>query len=137
MSFVIDASIVLAWSFEDEQSGHADAVVARLASGPAVAPAIWPLEVANAIAVAERRGRINRSAATRAGEMIAELPVEIQPAALADVLSAVVPVAREQGLSVYDASYLALALARGLPLATGDGRLAAAARAVGVPPVEG
>ena len=57
--FVIDASVTLAWCFEDEASGDADAVLDRLDREAALAPAHWPLEVANALRTAERRGRLN------------------------------------------------------------------------------
>ena len=43
------------------------------------------------------------------------------------------PIAREYGLSLYDASYLELAIRKGLPLATKDTSLADAAREAGVP----
>jgi hypothetical protein len=46
--FVIDASVALAWCFDDEASRAADAVLERLENEAAVAPAHWPLEVANA-----------------------------------------------------------------------------------------
>ena len=41
--------------------------------------------------------------------------------------------AREQSLSTYDASYLALAMRQGLPLATQDARLSAAAMRSSMP----
>lgn len=44
--------------------------------------------------------------------------------------------ARQHGLSAYDASYLVLALRLSLPLATRDRALRAAARAAGVPLLE-
>lgn len=40
--------------------------------------------------------------------------------------------AGERGLSVYDASYLEIALRLGIPLATGDGRLRTAAAEMGM-----
>jgi len=47
-------------------------------------------------------------------------------------LATVLDLARSQRLSAYDASYLELAMRRGLPLATKDDDLAQAARRVGV-----
>ena len=41
--------------------------------------------------------------------------------------------AREHGLSVYDAAYLKLAMRRGLPVATLDEKVKTAAATVGVP----
>jgi hypothetical protein len=56
-SFVLDNSIVMAWSFEDETDEYADAVLDRLAVARAFVPTLWPLEVANALLMGERRKR--------------------------------------------------------------------------------
>lgn len=53
----IDASVALAWCFADELSETADAALSRLEHETAIAPAIWPLEVANGLRTAEWRGR--------------------------------------------------------------------------------
>jgi len=56
--FVLDASVTLAWCFPDEGSKHTEAILDLLADGAeAIAPPIWPLEVANALLVGERRKR--------------------------------------------------------------------------------
>jgi hypothetical protein len=57
VGFVLDNSMVMAWSFEDESDEYSDAVLDRLASTSAVVPALWPLEVANALLIGERRKR--------------------------------------------------------------------------------
>ena len=57
MSLVIDASIALTWCFSDERTPATIAVLDRVVDQAAVAPSIWPLEVLNALAVAQRRGR--------------------------------------------------------------------------------
>jgi hypothetical protein len=44
--FVLDASIALAWAFEDEESPGVAAVLTRLERKSAIVPAIWPLEIA-------------------------------------------------------------------------------------------
>lgn len=57
--FVLDASVAVAWCFEDEKTAYTEAVLDRLAGdGEALAPALWPLEVANALVCAERRRRL-------------------------------------------------------------------------------
>jgi predicted nucleic acid-binding protein len=130
--FVIDASVVIAWCFEDEATEAADHVLARLASEAAIAPAIWPLEVANAIRTAERRGRLTLADVARLREMLIALPVTVEATPLAAALGDVTEFARAGGLSACDAAYLALAAARGLPLATVDDRLAKAGRTAGI-----
>jgi len=133
--FVIDASVTLAWCFEDEASGDADAVLDRLEREAALAPAHWPLEVANALRTAERRGRLNATDLPRLRALLAALPVEIAPVELPTAIGGVLEAARTYDLSACDAAYLHLAAIRGLPLATADARLRSACVRAGVEPV--
>ena len=55
---VVDASVALAWGFPDEGNAYADAVLEGLEGQAVVVPALWPVEVANALLVGERRKRI-------------------------------------------------------------------------------
>ena len=132
MAFVIDASIALAWCFEDEANSVADAVLSRLEDEEGVAPSIWPLEVANGLRSAERRGRIDEREVPGVVRLLATLPIQVVPTTLDQALGDVLAVARAAGLSTYDAAYLDLALRRGIPLATADEYLAQAAEASGV-----
>ena len=97
-----------------------------------IVPAHWPLEVANAIRSAERRGRLDEKAVHDLRPRLNVLPVEVLPVELSTALG-VIETARRHDLSVYDASYLDLADIRGVGLATVDARLAAACRVAGVP----
>ena len=63
--FVVDANVTMAWCFEDEVTDDTEAVLDRLRSEQAIVPAIWPLEVANVLLVAERRGRISEAQINR------------------------------------------------------------------------
>ena len=129
--FVVDTSIILAWCLDDEASDLADAVVGRLILEGGIAPGHWPLEVANALRSAERRGRIDEPGLRRLRPRLSLLPVEVVPVELSTALG-VIETARLHDLSVYDATYLDLADIRGIGLATVDGRLADACRSVGV-----
>ncbi len=130
--FVIDASVALAWCFEDEFSEEADAVLDRLEHESALAPAHWPLEVANALRTAEKRGRIGATDLPRLRALLAALPIEIAPIDLAVAIGGVLEAARACDLTAYDAAYLNLAADRALPLATGDVRLRDACSRAGV-----
>ena len=130
--FVIDASVTLAWCFEDESSAEADRALARLEQEKALAPAHWPLEVANALRTAERRGRMDASELPRLRALLAALPVEVAPVELTTAIGGVLEAARTYDLTAYDAVYLELAAIRGLPLATADERLRAACVRAGV-----
>ncbi|MFN3309206.1 MAG: type II toxin-antitoxin system VapC family toxin, partial [Anaerolineales bacterium] len=59
--FVLDASITLAWCFDDETNAWALKVLDLLEEGEAVVPALWTLEVGNALIGAERRGRLTQA----------------------------------------------------------------------------
>jgi predicted nucleic acid-binding protein len=128
--FVIDTSVALAWCFEDEATDATDAVLDRLSEDHAVVPAIWPLEVANVLLVAERRGRLSEAQVSRFLEILAQLPIDVDesPADMAGIVAA----GRRHTLSSYDASYLVLAERLGAALATLDQRLTNAARKAGV-----
>lgn len=132
MGFVLDASVALAWHFEDEPSGYADSVLKRLRSEDAVVPALWPVEMANGLLAAERRGHLTAADVMQAREILSGLPVTVSPLTLDDALGSVLELARAQHLSAYDAAYLELAMRDGLPLATQDADLRAAVARVGV-----
>ena len=130
---VLDASVALAWSFKDEVSPYATFIVRSAKSARAVGPVIWPLEVNNALISAVRRERIDELVANRIRDTLDRLPVDIDSEiAVASLGQRILRLGIEHGLSAYDASYLELAMRRGLPLATQDERLLRAAGAAGI-----
>ena len=129
MSFVLDASVTLAWCFEDEATAETDELLARLRTSRVIVPPIWVVEIANALTVGQRRGRLVEAKAVLFASTLQSLPVEIVPA---PPVASIMTVATTHGLSAYDAAYLELAERTGLPLAALDGRLRAAADASGV-----
>jgi len=134
VNLVLDASVALSWAFEDERAGYGAAVLEALARSEAVVPHLWPVEVANGLVVAERRGRISTEEATRFARLLLGLPIVVQPVGRSRVLDGVRHLARRTGLSAYDAEYLDLALGLGIPLATLHRPLREAAVAEGVTP---
>ena len=131
--YVLGASVALAWSFKDEVSPYATFIVRSARSARAVAPVIWPLEVNNALISAVRRERIDELVANRIRDTLDRLPVDIDSEiAVASLGQRILRLGIEHGLSAYDASYLELAMRRGLPLATQDERLLRAAGAAGI-----
>ncbi|MBN1142291.1 MAG: type II toxin-antitoxin system VapC family toxin [Deltaproteobacteria bacterium] len=131
--FVVDHSIVMAWCFEDEGNGYADSVLDSLESEEVFVPAIWPLEVGNVLLVAERKKRLSQASAVRFLELLGCLPIIVEQETPERMLKDIISLAREQGLSTYDASYLDLAMRHDLPLATLDASLLKAARNCKVP----
>lgn len=132
MTFVIDTSVAPAWCFEDEQTAGILALLDHVIDTGAVAPQLWPIEAANGLFTAERRGRIDRTARRRLGGFLADLPIRIDDETAGRMWSATAPLAERQGLTAYDATYLELAARLGLPLATSDAVLIAAAQLDGV-----
>ena len=130
--FVVDASVALAWCLADEASDTADETLGRLEHEEAIAPAIWPLEVANGLRTAERRGRLDLADLSRVRDLLLSLPVQVDAVDLRLALGEVTEIARSLELTAYDAAYLALAARRGLALATVDDRLRRAAASSGV-----
>ena len=94
----------------------------------AVVPSLWWFEIRNILVVNERRKRITESDTGVFLRDLAGLRIRIdrEPEE-----GAVLRLARTHRLSVYDASYLELAMREAIPLATLDGELAAAARMEG------
>ena len=137
MPFVPDASVVLAWHFDDEQSPVAEAVAARSYSDRAVVPQHWPLEVAHALLRGERRQRARAEDVERFIVRLQAIELEIETIPADEVYLAVLPLARRHRLSVYDAAYLELASRRELPLATLDASLMRVAEAIGVELIQG
>ncbi len=129
---VIDASTALAWCFPDESSEYADGVLVALEGKTILVPAVWSLEIANAILTGERKKRLRQPEILRFITLLENLPVleDLQP--MGDHVGNVLPLAREYSLSAYDAAYLELAIRHSVPLATLDGKLEKAAKQAGV-----
>lgn len=131
MPFVLDASVAMAWCFEDESTPETEAVLDRLTEDSAVVPMLWEIEIAKVVLVAERRGKLTEFQSTRFIEMLGRLPVNLDLAP--PHVGALLAAGRRRNLSAYDAAYLLLAERDGLPLATQDRRLQTAAQKAGVP----
>jgi predicted nucleic acid-binding protein len=130
--FVLDCSVTMAWVFDDEDEPLAAKVRDRLADTIAIVPSVWPLETSNALLTAERRGRLTEAESVRFLTVLRSLPINVEAGPSLRLVDELLSLARRLGLTVYDASYLELAMRRGVPLATLDARLSAAAAVVGV-----
>jgi predicted nucleic acid-binding protein len=131
-TLVIDSSAALSWCFEDEASPRSDALFEQVRDQGAVVPGLWHLEVANVLLQAEKRGRITAADVTVRLELIAELPIVTDNETTARAWREILALARAEGLTTYDATYLELAIRRGLPLVSRDEALITAAKRSGV-----
>ena len=130
--FVLDGSLALAWYFADEANPYADAVAQGLATREAIVPSLWRLEIANTLVMGERRKRSTQAQAAAFVARLELLPIVIDDKTDAHAWNETIRLARACKLSAYDAAYLEIAMRRGLPLASLDNQLKAAATAVGV-----
>jgi predicted nucleic acid-binding protein len=131
-SFVLDCSVAVAWCFPDEQTPATKDLLDRTAIEPAVVPALWFLEVANVLALSEKKGRIDRSKTSEFISLLEGLGLDVDQDASHRAFSHLLPLCRSHQLTSYDAVYLELALRRNLQLATLDKQLANAAAKLGV-----
>src|SRR5690349_1293269 len=122
MPFVLDASIPACWVLQDEEDPRAETAFARIQIEEAVVPFLWWFEIRNILVVNERRKRITESDSGVFLRNLAGLRIRIDRQPEENVI---LRLTRTHGLSVYDASYLELALREAIPLATLDGQLAA------------
>lgn len=129
MDLVVDCSICLPWVFDDENGEDAQRVLDLLASGTAVVPPLWNLEIVNGLLMATRKGRITPDEALKAVSLFDDLPIEIDDGVVSR--RSLLILATQYSLTAYDAVYLELALRTQLPLATQDRQLAEAAQQAG------
>lgn len=130
--FVLDTSVTMAWCFPDEETPETRGLFARMPANEAIVPAIWSLEVASVLLIGERRQRLTQAQTAQFLQLLRTFAITVDAVPPMVTINAVMMLGREHRLSSYDAAYLELAMRHGLPLATLDQTLRAAANAVGV-----
>jgi len=99
----------------------------------ALAPAHWPMEMVNGLRMAERRKRIEPADSRKYLELVSTFPIQIDGSSeTPQSMLALYESSETYKLTSYDAVYLRLAQKSGLPLASKDGDLVAAAKKAGV-----
>lgn len=130
---VIDASITMAWCFEDEVTPAAEDVLDEVVESNAIVPSIWRFEVGNALQMAIRRKRITDVFRDDALARLLAMPISVDPDTDAHAWTTALRLSQRFGLTLYDAAYVELAQRHSLPLATLDQEMRAAAIALSVP----
>lgn len=130
MAVVFDCSVTLAWFLKDERTAFTDTAFELLETEECWVPYLWRLEFPNALLFAERKKRLGREQRLEILDNAAQLVLRTDHL-LPDIRS-ISALAERRGLTVYDASYLELALRSGFDLITLDRQLAEAAAADGV-----
>jgi predicted nucleic acid-binding protein len=119
---VVDASVSLKWVLDDEVD--LESSLALRDNGiegrfQMLAPSLWLYEITNALVVAHRRDRIDRSQGSQALALLQSLGVRLADPEAEECFAT----AARYEISAYDAAYLALAEAAQTKLWTGDRKL--------------
>lgn len=130
MALVLDNSVLVGWFIPSQATPYTGRVARRASREAVMVPALWTMEFANVMLVLHRRRRLARHDVAAILKRSARLPFTVDREAVPP--EELFALAEQHGISAYDASYLELAIRRGLPLATRDASLARAARAAGV-----
>ncbi len=83
-TFILDCSVAMAWCFSDERTPETARIQDRMALEAALVPGHWFLEVANVLAMAEKRQRISPDDSLQFVEQLSVLDIEVDE----EVLSA-------------------------------------------------
>ena len=124
--------MVAAWIVPDESNPDVEAVRLLVVDGGALVPGHWHLEIANTLLMAERRKRMSARDRESALAALDRLAIDIDSETNDRAFKEIASLAARFRLTAYDAAYLELAHRTGLPLATLDEDLRAAAVKLGV-----
>lgn len=132
-AFVADASVAVGWVHPAQATSQTAAILDAVAEGAILeVPALWPLEVANALTVLVRRRKLTEDERQTALGWLRVLPLRVDHEMSSLAFSRLSELATAHHLSVYDAAYLELAQRRKLVLSCNDGSLRKAAATCGV-----
>lgn len=133
MIIVVDASLIAAWLLREERSADAEKVALLIVQDGAWVPQLFSIEIANVLMQAVRRRRIAASYADTQLRRLEDISLSIDTETSDHAWNTTYRLAEDEELTVYDATYLELALRRDATLATLDADLAKAGRRRGVP----
>jgi predicted nucleic acid-binding protein len=123
MRYVLDSNISLKWVLTEADSDKARRLRVAFQNQlhELLAPDVFPVEVAHALAKAERRGVIPQGDADRLLSNILSTPPQLHP--YLPLLKRALEIASQARIGVYDCLYVALAEREGCELLTADDRL--------------
>lgn len=131
--FIADASVAVGWVHPAQATAQTAAMLDAIGEGATLeVPALWPLEVANALAVLVRRRKLTGDERRIGLGLLRGLRLRIDHEMASLAFSRLSELAVAHELSVYDAAYLELAQRRKLVLGCKDGPLRKAAAQSGV-----
>jgi predicted nucleic acid-binding protein len=135
MEFVLDNSVVARWLLQDgsaKDRQYASMVLDLLEdNAKALVPPIFNIEIANVIARAEHLGQLHEAVSAQFIETLESMSIEVDDVSQSKSLTSVLDLARRYKLSSYDASYLEIALRKGIGIASLDKELMSAFKSAG------
>jgi predicted nucleic acid-binding protein len=129
VKYVMDASIAASLFLPDEENTTAQTI---LGAGEVIVPTLFWYEMANVLWASAKRGRLDEAQAFRTLELLRLLRLSDDSRPIREFFPAIFLIAREHGLTAYDAAYLELAAREGATLCSHDAALRTAASAVGL-----
>jgi predicted nucleic acid-binding protein len=127
--YVFDASVCVAWCFDDETTEWVANLFLPLTSADRIiVPAHWPVEIANTFLQAQRRKRVTTYQIEGFWSQLARLPFAVEPPLITSQAKDVLRLSEKHSLTAYDGAYLELAKRDRIALATLDTQLASAAK---------
>ncbi|WP_347938602.1 type II toxin-antitoxin system VapC family toxin [Rickettsia oklahomensis] len=129
-SFVLDSSVTLSWFMPDETANLE--ILDKTIAGKAIVPAIWGLEIGNVLLCAEHAGYLTTKQRNQAIYTLKDIYIKIDQTTLERTWLETMDIGTQYGLTLYDASYLELALRYGIPIATLDKALKRASKIAGI-----
>jgi predicted nucleic acid-binding protein len=133
LRFVADASVAVGWVHPAQATAQTSAMLDAIGEGATLeVPALWPVEVANALTVLVRRRKLTEAERQSVLGWLRGLRLRVDHEMSSLAFSRLSEMATSHQLSVYDAAYLELAQRQTLVLGCKDGPLRDAARKCGV-----
>ena len=131
--WLIDSSVGLAWVHQDQATPETDKLLEEVEAGTSVVvPSLWFLEIANGLLVLQRRKKLTGAERKSALETLARLNLTVDEEAGRAAFQQTSELAEKHGLTIYDVTYLEVALRRKLALASRDTNLREAAKRCGL-----
>ncbi len=131
--WVIDSSIGFAWIHPAQATPDTERLLEQVEEGATIViPVLWFVEIANGLLVLQRRKKLTAEERKAALDILSIMSFTIDEEAGKAAFAKTSDLAEKYHLSVYDATYLEVALRHDLPLASRDDALNNAARKCGL-----
>lgn len=129
---VIDNSVFMSWAFTDEKNKKSRDLLKRVEKITVYVPSLWVYELTNVLFVAEKKGRIKKVDTISFLNFIKFLPINIENSSYDIVTKDALAISREHNITIYDASYIELAIRKNLPIASFDKELVNISKKIGI-----